>query len=111
METAGSIMSRGLTSSSCQPADFATNLLRAGFGCSAPQALHDLPVCKADGSAGMTVPARSFYKNSRPCREIITISGVRTRLPNEGGRLMVAIGDGARVDERVTGRLFRLGWS
>ena len=62
----------------------------------------------------LTLPARShrnFYKTSRPCRKVFTISGVQTRLPNEEGRLMVTIGDGARVNDEVTGRVFRLEWS
>jgi len=114
METVSSIMSRGLTISSCQPADFVPKSLRAGFGCSAPEALHDVPVCTAGGSAGLDTAReirQRFYKTSRPCRKVFTISGVQTRLPNEEGRLMVTIGDGARVNDEVTGRVFRLEWS
>jgi hypothetical protein len=53
METASSIMLRGLTTSSCQPADFVSKSLRAGLSCSAPEALHDVPVRTAGGSAGL----------------------------------------------------------
>jgi hypothetical protein len=114
METANSIMLRGLTSSSCQPADFVSKSLGAGLSCPAPEALHDVPVRTAGGSAGLDTAReirQKFYKTSRPCRKIFTTCGVRTRLPNEGGRLMAAIGDGAPVDDRVTGRVYRLEWS